>query len=428
MDSHTDSVKKYLDKYSADKLKQKLKKNERKVQYLRTKLLYEIYSNDGLTRSEIAEVLDFTIPQVSLFLSHLFDIGIIKVYEDIDKKNKRKIKKVKLNSDNFILMGIKIDPGKIESVVTNSNRKLIDHSIVHFPLSNKKGYKKTQEIILHHIFNTISEFTSKYKNICGIGIASAGIVNYQNQSIVAFPEIYDWNEFFLRKEIENKFSLPIILTGQGSSKTRFYSYLDEIKSNKDFIYISVDDTLSMGIYYSKHIYRNNISEEPNIEHYTVDPDGKLCYCGKRGCLNIFSSFQSMKNTILKEVENGTESALSNYSYYFTFTDLLKEANKGDKLANQVLDISIKNLGFAIGNIINLFTPKKILIGGYFSEYIELYKKIISKQINKYLSPFIRDTIEIKFIDEDKFSAPIGAALAVLEEIFDFNYYINLRLL
>jgi len=428
MDSHSNSVKNYLDKYSTDKLKQKLKKNERKIQYLRTRLLYEIYSNDGLTRAEIADVLDFTIPQVSLFLSHLFDIGIIKVYEDISEENKRKIKKVKLNSDNFILMGIKIDPGKIESVVTNSNRKLIDHSIVHFPLDNKKGYKKIQEIILHHIFNTIYEFTSKYQNICGIGIASAGIVNYQSQSIVAFPGIYNWKDFYLRKEIENKFSLPIIITGQGASKTRFYSYLDEIKGKRDFIYISIDDTLSMGMYYSKHIYRNNISEEPNIEHYTIAPDGEHCYCGKRGCLNIFSSFQSMKNIILNDVENGTESTLSNYSYYFTFTDLLKEAHRGDSLANQVLNTSVKNLGFAIGNIINLFNPKKILIGGYFSEYLELYKRMIFKEIDKYLTPLIKNTIEIKFIDEDKFSAPIGAALAVLEEIFDFNYYINLRLL
>ena len=428
MDSHTNPIKNYLDKHSADKLKQKLKKNERKVQYLRTKFLYEIYSNDGLTRSEIAEVLDFTIPQVSLFLSHLFDIGIIKVYEDINEENKRKIKKVKLNSDNFILMGIKIDPGKIESVVTNSDRKLIDQSIVHFPLERKRGYKKIQEIILHHVFNTIYEFTSKYQNICGIGVSSAGIVNYQNQSIVAFPEIYDWKEFYLRKEIENKISLPIIVTGQGASKTRYYSYLDKIKGKRDFIYISIDDTLSMGMYYSKHIYKNNISEEPNIEHYMIDPQGKPCYCGKKGCLNIFSSFQSMKNMILNDVENGTESTLSNYSYYFTFTDLLKEANKGDSLANQVLNTSVKNLGFAIGNIINLFNPKKILIGGYFSEYIELYKNMMYQEINKHLTPLQKNTLEIEFIDEDKFSAPIGAALAILEEIFDFNYYINLRLL
>ncbi len=426
-------LKNYLYQHSTEKIREKLKKSERKVQYLRTKLLYEIYSNDGLTRAEIAEVLDFTIPQVSLFLSHLFDIGIIRVVEDIDKEKNRKIKRVKLNSDNFILLGFKIDPGKIESVVTNSDRIVIDHSIVHFPLDDSvtNSSEKVQKIILHHIYNITEEFISKYQNICGIGIASAGIVNYKNQSITAFPKIYNWKEFFIRKEVENKFSLPIIVTGLGAAKTRYYSFLDylkDIKGKKDFMYISIDETTSMGMYYSKHIFKNSVTEELGIEHFIIDHNSEKCYCGNNGCLNLYSSFISIKNKILDEVKNGNNTTLSNYSEYFTFTDLLKEAKSGDKLAYLLLTSSTQKLGYALGNIINILSPNNVIITGFFDKHISLYKKLLKENLYKYLSPLNREIINLKFENENKYSAPIGAALALLEEIFDFNYYIKERLL
>ncbi len=426
-------IKDYLYQYSTDRIREKLKKSERKVQYLRTKLLYEIYSNDGLTRAEIAEVLDFTIPQVSLFLSHLFDIGIIRVVEDIDQKKKRKIKRVKLNSENFILLGFKIDPGKIESVVTNSDREIIDHSTVHFPMDvdHPEQDKKIQEIILHHIYNMTDEFISKYQNICGIGIASAGIVNYKNQSIIAFPKNFNWREFFLRKEVENKFSLPIIVTGLGSAKTRFYSFLDELKDlkgKKDFLYLSIDDIISMGMYYSKHIFRNSVTEELGIEHIVIDKNGPQCYCGNRGCLNIYSSFISTKDRILNEIKKGVNTTLSNYSEYFTFADLLTEAKGGDSLANKMLRESIDKLSFALGNTINFLNPDILIITGFFTKHLKYYQSFIKEYILEQLTPLNRDRIQIKLENENKYAAPVGAALAILEEIFDFNYYIQERLL
>ena len=149
----------------------------------------------------------------------------------------------------------------------------------------------------------------------------------------------------------------------------------------------------------------------------LDPEGPLCGCGKRGCLESFSSKQGMSAYIRKQLDRGRGSLLAKsvQEGVFKSKKLKKALLAGDSVAMEAVDRSCHYLAVATGSLINIFSPDLVLYGGGVIEAVgDLFLEKILREVDKYCMPEIRSTVELKNASLGDDSVLYGA-LALMEE-------------
>ena len=133
-------------------------------------------------------------------------------------------------------------------------------------------------------------------------------------------------------------------------------------------------------------------------HMILDPEGPLCNCGQRGCLEAFSSKQGMSAYIRQQVARGRETMMADAVAEGVFRSkrLKKALAANDAVAMEAVDRACHYLAIATGNMINTISPDLILYGGGVIEALgDVFLKKILAEVDRYCMPQIRSTVEIK---------------------------------
>jgi fructokinase len=132
-------------------------------------------------------------------------------------------------------------------------------------------------------------------------------------------------------------------------------------------------------------------------HVTIDPQGPLCYCGKRGCIETFISGGGLENRY-KDLTGNKKTLQKMVDLYHK-----KEAD-----ASKVMDAFFENFGISLSNLINILDPDIVVLGGGLSNMDELYTKGIDR-VKKYIFNDTLETPIVKNLCGDS-SGVFGAAL------------------
>ena len=130
----------------------------------------------------------------------------------------------------------------------------------------------------------------------------------------------------------------------------------------------------------------------------LDPEGPLCGCGQRGCLEAFSSKMGMSAYIRQQVSRGRDSLMAEavQDGVFRAKKLKKALEAGDKVAMEAVDRACHYLAIATGNQINTFSPDLVLYGGGVMEAMgDLFLEKILAEVDRYCMPQIRKTVDVK---------------------------------
>ena len=149
----------------------------------------------------------------------------------------------------------------------------------------------------------------------------------------------------------------------------------------------------------------------------LDPEGPLCGCGQRGCLEAFSSKQGMSAYIRQQAARGRGCLLAEAAQAGVFKSkkLKKALQAGDQVAREAVDRSCHYLAVATGSLINIFSPDLVLYGGGVIEAVgDLFLEKILREVDRYCMPEIRSTVELKNAALGDDSVLYGA-LALMEE-------------
>jgi glucokinase len=130
----------------------------------------------------------------------------------------------------------------------------------------------------------------------------------------------------------------------------------------------------------------------------LDPEGPLCNCGQRGCLEAFSSKQGMSAYIRQQVSRGRESMMAEavQGGVFKSKALKKALESGDTVATEAVDRACHYLAIATGNLVNTFSPDIVVYGGGVIEAVgDTFFEKITAEVDRYCMPSIRETVEFK---------------------------------
>ena len=217
------------------------------------------------------------------------------------------------------------------------------------------------------VFETINDFIDKYSDdVESIGI---GVPGFATDTVINYTCNLPLNHFEVMDYIKSK--LPVYISNDANCAAIAEYELKDHQMFSNYIFVTIGTGIGSGIILNGNLYTGTTGVAGEIGHMVIERDGLECGCGRKGCFEKYASVSAL----LK----------------MTGTEDLKEAfyliEKHQNMQN-IFDTYIENLSEGLSNIINLYDPEMLVIGGGLSEYEDkfMYKlksKLVSKLYNKY---------------------------------------------
>jgi predicted NBD/HSP70 family sugar kinase len=171
------------------------------------------------------------------------------------------------------------------------------------------------------------------------------------------------------------------------------------------IYVSVGMGVGCGIIIENKLFSGTSFNAGEFGHMTVEPDGPVCKCGKKGCWETFASNNAALNLYKKKSGLGLEE----------FEDFVQRVMAEEEIALEVADQIIKYLGIGIGNIVNGLNPQMVVIGGKLTEAKDIIYDKVLQQIKYFTLSKSLTELEVRFSALNSKASAMGVAGMVLDQ-------------
>lgn len=249
-----------------------------------------------------------------------------------------------------------------------------------FSTKPERGYKK----IVDEIIISLSKL--KVENTVAIGVGTAGPLDRIKGEIYSPPNLPGWDGVPLKSDLENALGLPVFMDNDANAACLGEFLFGAGKGVKDLVYITVSTGIGGGIIVNGKLLHGIRDSAGEIGHQTILPDGPLCNCGNRGCLEALASGTAIAKRAKEAILKDEYTTLKEYAKKGELTaKSVREAMlKGDLVAMRIWNEAMEYLGIGIGNIITILSPERVIIGGSVGlsgeDVLDKVKEVIRKRV------------------------------------------------
>ena len=357
----------------------------------RSKVYQYIYRNKLTSKLQIVQDLQMGLSTVSQNLNLLENEGLIEKNGYFDSTGGRKANAIQIVSDFRISIGVGILKNMFHITAIDLYGNTVCTDTIPLTYSNTAGYYQ-------QITDKVKDFIDKNQypenKILGVSIATQGITSPDNTTVI-YGNIMN-NTGMRLKDFSRHLPYPCHL--EHDSKSAAFLELWNHPELDSAVVLLLNRNLGGAIITNHQIHQGCSMHSGTIEHICVNPDGPLCYCGNRGCLETYCSANSLEQASGMTIKE--------------FFPLLRE-KKSPQLI-QIWEDYLKHLAFAMKNL-NLVIDAPIIISGYLAPYFtEEDTDYLLEQINSMI-PFELEEEQLLVETHGQYTPAIGAALFYVEE-------------
>ncbi len=295
---------------------------------------------------------------------------------------------------------------------TNIAFGLVDkEGIVLFEKSVPTKSFGTPQDFIEYIFiePTIQE---NLNNIKGIGIGAPN-GNHFNGTIDYAPNLLWKGCIPLRAMFVEKFKLTTILTNDANAAAVGEKLFGCAKDLKNFVTITLGTGLGSGVVINDTIVYGEHGYAGEFGHIRVIPNGRLCKCGRLGCLETYASSTGVVRSYDELSSTNKANSSLNKINPLTAEEIFSSAEKGDVFANEIVDYTAQILGQSLADFCAFSDPKAYILFGGIAQNGENFRKKVRDVMEKNLLRIFQGKVEIRISAlHDKNAAILGNAASV----------------
>ena len=357
----------------------------------RAKVYQYIYKEKASSKLQIVQALQMGLSTVSQNLSLLEDEGLIERNGYFDSTGGRKAHAIRIVPDFKIAIGIGILKNMFHITAVDLYGNTMYTNTISLPYSNSPSY---YEQVAAEIKDCIAKEQYEEERILGISIATQGITS-PDHTTVTYGTIMHNTGMCL--EHFSKY-LPYPCHLEHDSKSAAFLELWNHPELDSAVVLLLNRNMGGSIITNHQIHQGNSMHSGTIEHMCINPDGPLCYCGNRGCLETYCSVNALEHSAGLPIKE--------------FFPALRE--KKSPQLTQIWEDYLNHLAFAIRNL-NLVIDAPVIISGYLAPYFteEDIDYLLSRITSS--SPFSVSKDQILVGVHGQYTPVIGASLFYIEQ-------------
>lgn len=325
----------------------------------RLKVLDVIRAKGPIARPEIARQTGLSPSSITNIIGYLMERNLVTDMGTVDSRDVgRKAALLCFNPSGHRIVAANVEADRAYIALTDLSGAVF--SVREIPLNVRMMDFEILNLVKKEIGRLIGADGSE--SILGMGLAVSGLV--QDEGRLVLSSSLRWKSLSIKEQFESLFRIPVFI--QNSSRTKALWALKKHVAEADRNVVFLDLARGVGIV-SFCDHRINEAVIGELGHTSVKKDGPQCFCGNRGCLELMCSVDAAVNGCLEQMAGGNCPVLSelagNRPEAVDYAMALEAFRMGDDGVRAVLVECGQYLGMGIANIINLFSPQKIIING-----------------------------------------------------------------
>lgn len=234
--------------------------------------------------------------------------------------------------------------------------------------------------------------------IGSVGLGVPGLFDGQTGVIELFPNLPGaWKGFPLRRTIEESLGISIEMVNDARAFTLAEGTIGAGRGFRIVACVTLGTGIGGGIMIDGRLHLGAFGIAGEIGHQTIDPDGPLCGCGNRGCLEALTR----------------AGVLTDLAGRPTAEEVYRSAAAGDSRSKAAIEVVAQALGIGLANVVTLIGPDRIVIGGGIAEAGNLVLRPIREAMRERVTLVPTDRIDVVPAQLGKWAGGHGAALAGL---------------
>jgi predicted NBD/HSP70 family sugar kinase len=376
------------------------------------KIIRQLFFSDGFSCSDLSNKLNKSLPFINSLLNELIEEGIIIETGYAPSSGGRRPLMYSLKTGILYVLAVAMDQFVTRIALMDMQNRFIT-DLVKFDL-NLSENSNALDKLTEKIQSVIEKSKIAKEHIAGIGIGMPGFVN--TKTGINYTFLKNENKS-ITKHISDHTGLPVFIDNDSSlvalAELRFGA-----GNRKSAMVINLGWGIGLGMVLDEKIFRGNNGFAGEFSHIPLFTNGKLCSCGKHGCLETESSLVILTEKARQGLKEGKLSLLGgeiNYKSIERDCDaVLTAAGKGDQFAISLLSDTGYIVGRGLAVLIHIINPEVIILSGRGASAGKLWIAPIQQALNEHCIPKLADNTEIEISELAYEAEIIGAAALVME--------------
>lgn len=380
----------------------------------RSAVLRLLHESGGMSRKQIAARLKLTPASITVIINDLIQEAILgegTTVPNTGTAGRREIL-VDISRSKYIALGFALRKEEVRLTVTNLCGDLVYEDAALLPETTTPQYFVDTAFRLYSMMMASRQYCTDA--IVGAGVTICGVVDCANGIILDSDGIWEERDVPIEKMLRRLFPFPVFVANNVRSYANAYSFLLCDQALKNMLFIRNEANMGAALILDNQFYDGDRNRSAAIAHVTVEPDGRPCHCGKRGCLDTVASMQGMMNS-LRECFSPEhtpflfEFCAGDFSKV-TFSLFMKAVSAGDPGACTVMENALRQFATVLAFSIQLLDVQRIVFYGEMFEnrlYFSRLRQLLSEKCPDNIRGNVYDVVPSDMKLERK-AAPILA--------------------
>jgi glucokinase-like ROK family protein len=370
-----------------------------------------------VSRAEVAACTGLNRSTISSIVNGLLEDGLVQETTLQSDRVGRPGMLLELNPGGGFAVGVELGVDFISVIGTD----FVAHALWHQRVVSDPadGQLQILERAVALTQAALDDGTARGLRPLGIGVGVPGLVDLREGMLRLAPNL-GWKNTPLRLMWTQRFNLPVFVENDGNAAALGEYYFGVARGINNFIYLNASIGLGAGVLIGGKLFRGSRGYAAEIGHMTLDPNGELCGCGKRGCLETMVGPRTVVRRVRQALAAGAASTRLPVSGVglnaITYDQVTEAARQGDATSLAALQEVGKYLGIGIANLTNIFNPQMVVLGGALNSASDILLPIVERVVSASAMGIIGEDVKIIPSAHGTEACVMGAVALVLDDI------------
>ncbi|WP_165822514.1 ROK family transcriptional regulator [Paenibacillus montanisoli] len=364
-------------------------------------VLKSIWEFEPISRVELVERTDLTSGTLTNLTQDMIRGGIIRESESSHGSVGRKRMLLRLDTENYRIIGIDIGRNAFEVVLTDLAGRVIAAS------EGSTAGMDNPDSILDLITPSVQKMkalsSDSGNKLLGIGVSIPGPMDMQQGILLDPPNFPGWEQYPVRAELEKRMEATVLINDDARSSAFAERWFGLGRTTSHLVHITMGIGIGGGVVMNGEMLYGANGLYGQIGHITVVHNGEPCACGNLGCWETVGSIPG----IMRNWTDGHGKTIMNF---------FEAVQRNDREAARTLEYTLSILTDALTNLFNVYDPDVIVMGGKLYPYLSRYMPEIRKRVQSRVYPFVRERVRIEASTFGTSQSAVGAAALIFDRL------------
>ncbi|MFC4496176.1 ROK family protein [Streptomyces ovatisporus] len=367
------------------------------------------------SRAELGDQVDLSRSKLAVEIDRLLETGLVVADGLAASRGGRRSHNVRL-TPQLRFLGVDIGATSIDVAVTNPELEILGH--LNQPMDVREGPVAVFDQVLAMVAKLRDSGVAEGFDGAGIGVP--GPVRFPEGVPVAPPIMPGWDGFPVREALSQELGCPVMVDNDVNLIAMGEMQAGVARSVRDFFCVKIGTGIGCGIVAGGEVHRGTTGSAGDIGHIQVEPEGRPCPCGNRGCLEAYFGGSALARDAETAARDGLSAELAarlESAGRLTAEDVAAAASAGDGTSLDLIRDGGTRVGQVIAGLVSFFNPGLVVIGGGVTGLGHTLLASIRTQVYRQSLPLATGNLPIVLGELGPAAGVTGAARLISDHLF-----------